>query len=138
MMSRNVKILATIVLVGAGAVFIASQSAGDAEYFNPVDVLLREPQRWVGKSLAVQGYVVPGSMRETVVGQKTEREFRIQMNGQALAVHHVGAAPDALKDQAEVVVKGRLATRPEGLVLEAIAGESGIVCKCPSKYEGRR
>jgi cytochrome c-type biogenesis protein CcmE len=53
--------------------------------------------------------------------------FTLQRNGQQMRVFYTGIVPDTFKDEAEVVVTGRLT--PEGFMA------TEMTAKCPSKYE---
>lgn len=139
MRHRRYKILATAVVAIVGVGFLAFASLGDVEYYMHVDKLMENPAKWQDKKvIQVHGFVVPGTIEEKVVAQKTERTFRLENKGKEILVRHAGSKPDTFKDQAETVVKGKLHQVEGAWVLQAIEGEAGIMAKCPSKYEGRR
>lgn len=139
MKGKKIKIIATVVLALGGLAFIATQSVGDAEYYVHVEKVMEAPDNWVGKkNLQVHGFVVAGSIKEEIRDQTVYREFQLQNKGRILDVRHSGAKPDTFKGQAEAVVKGTLVREGDRVVLVALAGEPGIMAKCPSKYEGQR
>jgi cytochrome c-type biogenesis protein CcmE len=72
--------------------------------------------------------VVPKS-----IGRKAETleyRFDVHQNGHVVRAYYTGIVPDTFKDDAEVVMKGRLAEDGSFHV-----DEDGIMAKCPSKYE---
>jgi cytochrome c-type biogenesis protein CcmE len=137
-MKKGWKIALTVAVVAGGITFLAYNSLGDVEYYQHVHQVLGEPARWETKNLQVHGYVVPGSIHEEIVGQKSHRSFEIEYCGKSLPVRHAGSKPDTFKEQAEAVVKGKLVHADGKLLLQAVEGENGILAKCPSKYEGNR
>ena len=133
MQRRIVKVLVSVAVFVGGAGMLIYSSLGDAQYYQHVDELMESPEAWEGRTLRVNGFVEPGSIREEVVGQRLERTFVIEREGERIEVHHVGPAPDTFRDLSEVVATGELVQQPDGsYVLEA----REIMAKCPSKYEG--
>jgi cytochrome c-type biogenesis protein CcmE len=109
------------------------------EYFKNVDEVMTDRQAWEGKPLQLHGYVVPGSIMRKP--NSLEWRFKVQNSPpRAAAVapdniveaSYTGVVPDTFKDEAEVVLKGRL--RPHGFE----TAPNGVVAKCPSKYEERK
>ena len=125
--------LTALVLVGAFAGLMWSTLQDGTEYFKHVDEVMVNPQAWEGKPLQLHGYVVPGSIlmkRETL-----EYKFKVQNNpirdvtqGHVVDASYTGIVPDTFKDEAEVVLRGRLT--PRGFQTE----KNGVIAKCPSKY----
>jgi cytochrome c-type biogenesis protein CcmE len=78
--------------------------------------------------LQLHGFVVPGSIE---VKQSTlEWRFKVENNGHVINASYKGNVPDNFTSPgAEVVLKGRLTS--EGFHTDP----SGIMAKCPSKYE---
>jgi cytochrome c-type biogenesis protein CcmE len=106
------------------------------EYFKHVDEVMTNPQQWEGKNLQLHGYVVPGSI--LVKPSTLEYKFKVQNNparsnpsGNIVEASYKGIVPDTFKDEAEVVLKGRLT--PTGFHTDP----NGVVAKCPSKYEAK-
>lgn len=138
-MQRKYKILATVCVAVCGIAFIAAQSIKDVEYYVHVDALMADPARWQDKKvIQVHGFVAPGSIKTEVRDQLHHQEFRLEWKGKEIAVRHAGSVPDTFKDQAETVAKGKLLREGDAWVLQAVQGESGIMAKCPSKYDGSR
>jgi cytochrome c-type biogenesis protein CcmE len=137
MTHRNIKIGVTAaVLVLAFAGLLWSTLREGTEYFKHVDEVMTDRGAWEGKPLQLHGYVVPGSI---LVKQSTlEYRFKVQNNparsgeaGTVVDATYKGIVPDTFKDEAEVVLRGRLTA--EGFHTEP----NGVVAKCPSKYEAK-
>jgi cytochrome c-type biogenesis protein CcmE len=86
------------------------------------------------KQLQLHGYVVPNSI--LVKKSTLEYKFKVQNNparaveaGGVIDVTYKGIVPDTFKDEAEVVLKGKLT--PNGFHTDP----NGVMAKCPSKYE---
>jgi cytochrome c-type biogenesis protein CcmE len=135
MTHRYIKIGATAtVLVLAFAGLLWSTLQEGTEYFKHVDEVMADRPAWEGKPLQLHGYVVPGSIlkkRDTL-----EYKFRVQNNparsgeqGHVVEASYTGVVPDTFKDEAEVVLRGKLG--PDGFRTDP----NGVVAKCPSKYE---
>ena len=61
-----------------------------------------------------------------------EYKFKVQNNGSIVDASYTGIVPDTFKNEAEVVLKGRLT--PDGFHTDP----NGVMAKCPSKYEAQR
>jgi len=95
-------------------------------------------EQWHGKQLQLHGYIVPGSIYRK--RDSLEYKFKVQ-NGPARAnqaendhvveASYTGIVPDTFKDEAEVVLKGKLT--PTGFHTDP----NGVTAKCPSKYEAQ-
>ena len=128
MTHRNIKISVTVaVLVTAFAGLLWSTMRDGTEYYKHVDEVMASPQQWQGKQLQLHGFVVPGSILEK--RDSLEFKFKVQNNGSVVDAVYTGIVPDTFKDEAEVVLKGRL--EPDGFHTEA----NGVMAKCPSKYD---
>lgn len=136
-----VKIIATILAVaGAGGILIYS-SLSDAQYFVEADEVLKEPTKWLDKSLRVHGFVEAGSIEEEIEGQVTKRKFVLFRKGAQILIHNTGPKPDTFRDESEVVAKGKLVKKSW-----SYGGTSGeyefqadeLMAKCPSKYDADR
>ncbi|MDF1563320.1 MAG: cytochrome c maturation protein CcmE [Deltaproteobacteria bacterium] len=127
-MSRKlIKIVASVVVVGGGLGALVYQSLGDnLEYDKQVDEVMVDPGAWQGKRLKLGGHVTKGSIFNK---QGTlDYLFTVEKNGKSLQVHYAGIVPDTFKDDAEVVVAGKLTEKGTFEAHE-------VVAKCPSKYE---
>ena len=128
MTHRYIKIAATsVVLVLAFAGLLWSTLREGTEYYKHVDEVIPQRQTWEGKRLQLHGFVVPGSI---FVKQDTlDYRFKVQSKGVVVDAMYRGIVPDTFKDEAEVVLKGRLSS--DGFHTEP----NGVMAKCPSKYE---
>ncbi len=115
--------------LGVAIAMVASTVRGTAfVYSKYVDEIMApgEARRWVGRTVRVEGLVVPASI-ENRPGT-SEYRFRVSRNRAVLPVRYAGVVPDTFRDCAGVTVRGQL-------------GEDGtfvadeIVAKCPSRYE---
>ncbi len=129
--STVLKIVLTAALLLAGGGFLVYASLGDAQYYEFVDVVAKEPAKWKGRDLKLHGYVVPGS----IVGTGTSWAFTLERNGEKVAIEFQGVKPDNLKDRSEVVAQGKLHTFDNGSIL---LRSTDLMAKCPSKYEGAK
>jgi cytochrome c-type biogenesis protein CcmE len=118
-----------LALLAATIVGIASTVRGSAvQYSKYVDEVMApgEARRWVGRTLRVEGLVVPASI-ENRPGTN-EFRFRVSRNRAVMPVQYRGIVPDTFRDCAGVTVRGEL-------------GEDGtfradeVIAKCPSRYE---
>ena len=137
MTHRYIKIGATVaVLLLAFTGLLWSTLREGTEYFKHVDEVMTNRQAWEGKKLQLHGYVVPGSIYRK--RDSLEYRFKVQNNparsaeqGSVVEASYTGIVPDTFKDEAEVVLRGRLA--PDGFHTDP----NGVVAKCPSKYEAK-
>jgi len=140
MTHRYIKIGATaLVLVLAFTGMLWSTLREGAEYYKNVDEVMVNPQSVHDKQLQLHGYVVPNSIkrRRDGAGNITlDYIFKIQNNparasdaGNVVDASYNGIVPDTFKDEAEVVLKGKLT--PTGFKTDP----NGVMAKCPSKYE---
>jgi cytochrome c-type biogenesis protein CcmE len=131
MTHRNIKIAVTsVVLVAAFGGLLWSSLRDGTEYYKHVDEVMTSPQAWEGKRLQLHGFVVPGSI--LVRRDSLEYKFKVQNKGSIVDASYTGVVPDTFKDEAEVVLKGRL--NADGFHTEA----NGVMAKCPSKYDPNR
>ena len=68
---------------------------------------MNSPEQWQGKSLQLHGYVVPGSIFRART-DSLEWKFKVESKGSMVDAAYHGIMPDTFKDEAEVVLKGRL------------------------------
>jgi len=137
MSHRYIKIGATaFVLVAAFAGMLWSTLREGAEYYKNIDEVMINQQEWHGKPLQLHGYVVPDSI--LVKKSTLEYKFKVQNNparspqpGNTVEVTYKGIVPDTFKDEAEVVLRGKLT--PGGFHTDP----NGVMAKCPSKYEAQ-
>ncbi len=128
MSQKTVKIGITALVLGValGGLLWSTLSEG-TEYYKHVDEVMSNPSQWEGKRLQLHGYVV----RDSIFRKRDSLEYRfqIQNKGQIVRATYTGIVPDTFKDDAEVVLKGRL--QADGFHVDP----NGVMAKCPSKYE---
>ena len=137
MTHRYIKIgLTAAVLVLAFAGMLWSTLREGTEYYKNIDEVMTNSAQWQDKKLQLHGYVVPNSI--FVKKDTLEYRFKVQNNparastsGGVVDVVYTGIVPDTFKDEAEVVLKGRLS--PQGFHTDP----GGVMAKCPSKYEAQ-
>jgi cytochrome c-type biogenesis protein CcmE len=135
--ARTIKVAATVlVLAAAFTGLMWSTLREGTEYFKHVDEVMVNPQQWEGKNLQLHGYVVPGSIM--IKPSTLEYKFKVQNNpsrsgeaGNVVEASYKGVVPDTFKDEAEVVLRGKLT--PQGFHTDP----NGVTAKCPSKYEAK-
>jgi cytochrome c-type biogenesis protein CcmE len=119
--------ITSLVLVGALAGLLWSTLSEGTEYYKHVEEVTASPAQWQGKNLQLHGFVVPGSIFRK--RDSLDYIFKVQSKGAVVNASYTGVAPDTFKDEAEVVLKGRL--EADGFRV----APNGIMAKCPSKYE---
>ena len=131
MTHRYIKIgVTSVVLVLAFAGLLWSTLREGTEYYKHVDEVMASPHDWEGKRLQLHGLVVAGSILRKP--DTLEYKFKVHNKGQTIDAWYNGVVPDTFKDDAEVVLKGRLS--PDGFRTEP----NGVMAKCPSKYEAAK
>jgi cytochrome c-type biogenesis protein CcmE len=136
MTHRYIKIGATVLVLGlAFAGLFWSTLRTGTEYYKNLDEVMSDQTSWHNKQLQLHGYVVPGSIYRSR-NNALEWKFKVQNNpargsepGGVVNASYVGIVPDTFKDEAEVVLKGKLT--PEGFHVDP----NGVMAKCPSKYD---
>lgn len=124
---RPLLIALTVLAISSGIGY-AMMDSTDAEYYQHVDEVQRDPGRWRDKRLQIHGFVAPGSIARRFDRDRSQLEykFRAENCGASIDVRFAGVVPDTFKDGAEVVIKGRL----RGAEFQG----QEIMAKCPSKY----
>ena len=130
MKSKAVRIaLTAAVLVAAfGGLLYSALSEGTA-YYKHVDEVMADPAAWQGKNLQLHGFVVANSIRRRP--DSLDWRFDVHSKGHVVRASYSGVVPDTFKDDAEVVLKGRLTA--DGFDV----APDGVMAKCPSKYEAK-
>ena len=139
MSHRYIKIgLTALVLVGAFVGLMWSTLREGTEYYKNLDEVMANKEQWHGKQLQLHGYIVPGSILRK--RDSLEYKFKVQNSparsstaddANVVEASYTGIVPDTFKDEAEVVLKGRLT--PTGFHTDP----NGVTAKCPSKYEAK-
>jgi cytochrome c-type biogenesis protein CcmE len=122
----RIGLTAAVLVAAFGGLLYSALSEGTA-YYKHVDEVMADPEAWHGKSLQLHGFVVPKSIRRKP--NSLDWRFEVQSKGHVVRASYNGVVPDTFKDEAEVVLKGRLSS--EGFHV----APDGVMAKCPSKYE---
>jgi cytochrome c-type biogenesis protein CcmE len=139
MTHRYIKIGVTafVLVLAFGGLLWTTMREG-TEYYKNLDEVMVDQKEWHGKQLQLHGYIVPGSIYRK--RDSLEYKFKVQNSparaSQTAGSHvveasYTGIVPDTFKDEAEVVLKGKLT--PTGFHTDP----NGVTAKCPSKYEAK-
>ncbi len=128
------RLLLVVPLVTGAAAIVALVLVGIQDkgmYSKPVDQLLAEKAKYMGKSVRAEGTLVHGTLARR--DDPCEYRFRIERNGTDVPVRFGGCViPDTFRDvpgmDVAVTVEGKLQADNS---LEA----TQVLAKCPSKYE---
>lgn len=127
MMAKTVKIVVTVLVVGGTLGYLVKSSlAENLEYYKQVDEIAANVDKWTGPRLKMGGHVVEGSIMNKP--GTMDYIFDVTRNEKTIRVYYTGVVPDTFKDDAEVVVSGRMSPKGHFEATE-------VVAKCPSKYE---
>jgi cytochrome c-type biogenesis protein CcmE len=121
--------LSALVLAAAFGGLLYSTLSEGAEYYKHVDEVMADPEAWHGKNLQLHGFVVPKSIHRR--RDSLDWRFEVHSKGHVVRASYNGIVPDTFKDDAEVVLKGRLTA--DGFHV----APDGVMAKCPSKYEAK-
>jgi len=122
--------LTAVVLLSAFGGLLWYSLQQDAAYYKHVDEVMASPDEWKGKSLQLHGFVVKGTWEQ--IPNTLQYQFKVQNKGSVVHASYTGVLPDTFKDEAEVVLKGRLTDDGNFQV-----APNGVMAKCPSKYEAK-
>jgi cytochrome c-type biogenesis protein CcmE len=120
--------LTAVVLLSALGGLLWYSLQQDTAYYKHVDEVMASPDQWHGKSLQLHGFVVKGTWKQKP--NTLEYIFDVENKGKVVRASYTGILPDTFKDEAEVVLKGRL-TGTDHFAVDP----NGVMAKCPSKYE---
>ncbi|MCL2722869.1 MAG: cytochrome c maturation protein CcmE [Polyangiaceae bacterium] len=128
------RLLLLVPLVMAAAAIVALVLVGMQDkgmYSKPVDALIAEKAKFIGKPVRAEGNLVHGSL--TKRDTPCEYRFTIEKNGVELPVRFAKCVvPDTFRDTPGVDV----GVTVEGEFLSDSSLEaSNVLAKCPSKYE---
>jgi cytochrome c-type biogenesis protein CcmE len=119
------KVVASIVVLACAFAFAASDRP-EHRYMFVEEAVAKHP---LHQPIRVHGYVKPGSMIH--LPDDTHR-FLLEHDGACLDTELVGALPDTVRDDSELVVDGRLEQSNGHWIL---VGRQ-LWAKCATKYEG--
>jgi cytochrome c-type biogenesis protein CcmE len=128
----SVWLAALLVVAAVGIATIVITSMKDkAVYSKPVDALLQEKSKFIGRPVRVEGNLVHGTLVHH--DKPCEYDFTIEKNGSEMPVKFTQCVvPDTFRDvqgmDVGVTVQGQLLADNSFQATEVLA-------KCPSKYE---
>lgn len=129
MSMKAVRVLVTVLILGGAFItLLATSMRENVQFYKHVDEVMPVAADWYGKTLKLQGNVVPGSINRSTTDALSYR-FEVKHGESVVTAYYKGLVPDNFADNAEVVVTGRLSA--VGFQVEP----DGIMAKCPSKYE---
>ncbi|HVH44057.1 MAG TPA: cytochrome c maturation protein CcmE [Labilithrix sp.] len=128
------RLLLVVPLLMAAAAIVALVLVGMQDkgiYSKPVDELVSQKAKFVGKSVRAEGNLVHGSLVKRE--EPCEYRFKIEKNGVEIPVRFAKCVvPDTFRDvpgmDVGVTVEGELRS-------DASLEASQVLAKCPSKYE---
>ena len=120
--------LTAVVLLSAIGGLLWYSLQQDTAYYKHVDEVMASPEQWKGRALQLHGFVVKGSWEQR--RNSLDYQFKVENKGRVVRASYTGVLPDTFKDEAEVVLKGRLLSDDHFAV-----DPNGVMAKCPSKYE---
>jgi len=129
---RSVGLLAALLVVGGGILTLVFTTVEGATVFDrPVDQLVKERDKLVGRPVRVEGELKKGSLMRP--DQPCEYRFTIAKSGSELPVRFAQCVvPDTFRDMPNMdVTVIATGTLDEAGHFEA----SNIMTQCPSKYE---
>jgi cytochrome c-type biogenesis protein CcmE len=124
------KIFLTAVVITAGVRLAACEPHRTPSYYFADELIASGLRAHEGEILRVHGYVQAGSLGR-LYGDDTLHRFQLERRGVGLQVEVSGMLPDTFRDQAEVIVTGRL-VHHDGWMIEGTA----MIAKCSSHYQG--
>jgi cytochrome c-type biogenesis protein CcmE len=129
---RGVMILIPLVAVGAAIVaFVLTGMKDNAIYSKPVDELVAQKARFLGRPVRAEGNLVHGTLEKR--DTPCEYRFTITKNGVEVPVRYAQCVvPDTFRDVPGMDV----GVTVEGSLLADNSFEATtVLAKCPSKYE---
>lgn len=132
--SSNLKgfLIVGALILGAGGIagLVLTNFKDATVYAKGVDQLDAEKDKWVGRSVRVEGMLVRGTMK--FQEKPCEYNFDAEKGGKTIHIRYPSCIkPDTLRDdmpEVGVTAEGKL--QPNGEFLA-----SNVLAKCPSKYE---
>ncbi len=134
---KGIQIAVSFLLIGGSLTYLLSSSLSEEmEYFHPADAVMVKRAELTNQRIRMGGFVLKDSIL-----QKTgtlEYQFEVkpvpqmlkypEVANQTMTVRYAGVVPDTFKDDAEVIVSGKLGE-------DGVFHATDLLAKCPSKYE---
>jgi cytochrome c-type biogenesis protein CcmE len=125
-------LIAGLLVLAAGGIsaMVLTNFKESSVYARGIDQLIGEKDKWVGRSVRIEGILVKGSLK--FQEKPCEYQFDATKGGQTLHIRYPSCIkPDTLRDdmpEVGVTAEGKLLATGE---FQA----SNVLAKCPSKYE---
>ncbi|MGZ3417696.1 MAG: cytochrome c maturation protein CcmE [Polyangiales bacterium] len=125
-------IVAALLIAAAAGIagLVLTNFKNESVYARGVDQLLGEKDKWVGRSVRIEGILVKGSLK--FQEKPCEYQFDATKGGQTLHIRYPSCIkPDTLRDdmpEVGVTAEGKLLATGD---FQA----TNVLAKCPSKYE---
>lgn len=102
-------------------------------YYLTVDEVTKTPERFLGRTIRLNGIVGAGSIQVNRKSGVTIWELISKRSKQRITTRYTGSLPDAFDADGggEIIATGTLARDGGKLVFESTA----VLAKCPSKYD---
>ena len=128
MPKKAVRVLATVLILGGAFItLLATSMRENVQFYKHVDEVMPAAEEWYGRTLKLQGNVVPGTIARR--DNSLDYRFDVKHGDSVVTAYYTGVVPDNFADNAEVVVTGQLSQA--GFQVEP----DGVMAKCPSKYD---
>jgi cytochrome c-type biogenesis protein CcmE len=129
-MKKTISIILTVLVVIGGLSYLMLSSFDDnVVYYKTVDELLDDASRFHGRSVRINGVLVPGSVQQKP--GTNQYRFQLTKRGKNLDIEYSGILPDSMREGSELIVQGVLNQQA------TFFAASEILTKCPSKHEAR-
>ncbi|MCK6549492.1 cytochrome c maturation protein CcmE [Myxococcota bacterium] len=138
-MGSTIKIIVSLFIIGGAAAYLLASTmvSGDSlTYFHSADEVIAKPADFKDQRIRLGGKVEKGS----ILQKKGTLEYRFEVEpipgmmkhpesaGKSITVAFTGIVPDTFKDDADVIVTGKLGA-------DGTFQGTELIAKCPSKYE---
>lgn len=136
---KAIQIGLSVVLIGGSLTYLLSSSLSEEmEYFHPADAVMVKHAELVGQRIRMGGFV----QKDSILQKKGTLEYQFEVKpvpqmlkypevaDKTLTVRYAGVVPDTFKDDAEVIVSGKLGE-------DGVFHATDLLAKCPSKYEAQ-
>ena len=91
------KIASTAVVASAALILLTRSPVPNRPYYMVDELVSTDLSRLENAHLKVHGWVVPGSIKETVVDHQIKRTFLVRKNGKKMRVFSSGPKSDAFR-----------------------------------------
>lgn len=134
---KAIQIGVSAALIGGSLTYLLSSSLSEEmEYFHPADAVMVKSAELTGQRIRMGGFV----LKDSILQKKGTLEYQFEVKpvpqmlkypevaNKTLTVRYAGVVPDTFKDDAEVIVSGKLGE-------DGVFHATDLLAKCPSKYE---